>query len=80
MKSIESTISFFNKDETTTSWKYLQTNSTSLDTTIHNGMAISLAGQLWDKKLDGRTLIIQNGVSTVIPTNTTGRIINLWVN
>ncbi len=80
MKSFDSSFRVFNKDETTAGWRYYTLNSKSPDTLIHNGMAISLAGQLWDKKQDGRTLIIQNGVSSVIPASNTGRIINLWVN
>ena len=80
MKNFESSVRVFNKDETTYGWHNYNLNSKTVDTMIHNGMALSLAGQLWDKKQDGRTLVIQNGVSTIIPASTTGRIINLWVN
>ena len=43
-------------------------------------MAISLAGNLWDKKQDGRILIIHNGMPTILPASTTGRMINCWIN
>lgn len=80
MKSFETSVRVYNKNESKSGWIYYTSNSTSIDSTIRNGMAISLAGQLWDKKQDGRTLIIQNGISTIIPASTIGRIINLWVN
>jgi hypothetical protein len=43
-------------------------------------MNLSIAGQFWDKKGDGRALIINNDSVTVIPAATSGRIINLWTN
>lgn len=79
-KSFESSARIYNKDEATSGWHNYNPNSKLVDTLIHNGMALSLAGQLWDKKQDGRALIIQNGVTTIIPAATNGRIINLWVN
>ncbi len=79
-KSFESSFRVYNKDETTSGWHNYNPNSKLADTSIHNGMAISLAGNMWDKKQDGRILIIHNGSSTIIPASTSGRIINLWMN
>ncbi len=80
MKSFETSVRVYTINEATSGWSYYTANSTSIYPPIHSGMAVSLAGQLWDKKQDGRTLIIQNGISTIIPPSSTGRIINLWVN
>ena len=79
-KSFEKTLRVFNKEEATAGWHNYNLNSTSADTSIHNGMAISLAGNLWDKKQDGRILIIHNGMPTILPASTTGRMINCCIN
>jgi hypothetical protein len=80
MSNFESYIHVFEKTNQSISWKSFNIKSPSANTTIHYGMNLAIAGQFWDKKGDGRALVINNDSVSVIPAATTGRMINLWTN
>ena len=80
MKSFGASVRVFSISEAKSGWSNYTPNSALADSTIRNGMAIGLAGKIWDKKQDGRLLLIQNGISTILPASTKGRLINCWIN
>ena len=80
MNNFESSVHVFEKSPQSIGWKSFNVKNPSANSSIHYGMNLSIAGQFWDKKGDGRALVINNDTSTVIPAASTGRIINLWTN
>ncbi len=80
MSRFESSIHIFQKSSQSMGWKTYDIKSPNANTAIHYGMNLSIAGQFWDKKGDGRALVINNDSVSVIPAATTGRMINLWTN
>ena len=47
---------------------------------IHYGMNVFFTGALWNKKAEGRVLVLNNDSLTVFSPDFSGRIINLWIN
>ncbi|TAH10011.1 MAG: hypothetical protein EAZ12_05415 [Sphingobacteriia bacterium] len=80
MSQFETSIHVFQKSNQSMGWKLFDIKSPTANSAIHYGMNLSIAGQFWDKKGDGRALVINNDSITVIPAATTGRMINLWTN
>ncbi len=80
MSRFETSIQVFQKSNQSMGWKLFDIKSPTANSSIHYGMNLSIAGQFWDKKGDGRALVINNDSVSVIPAATTGRIINLWTN
>ena len=80
ISQFESSIQVFEKSTHSMGWKYFNVKSPSANSSIHYGMNLSIAGQFWDKKGDGRVLVINNDSVSVIPAGSTGRMINLWTN
>lgn len=80
MSHFETSIHVFEKSNQSMGWKLYDIKSPTTNNPIHFGMNLSIAGQFWDKKGDGRVLVINNDSVSVIPAVTTGRMINLWTN
>ncbi len=80
MSQFETSIHVFEKSNQSKGWKLFDIKSPTTNTAIHYGMNLSIAGQFWDKKGDGRVLVINNDSASVIPAASTGRMINLWTN
>lgn len=61
-------------------WQKYSMGPRSVKAGIHYGMNVFFTGQLWDKKSEGRVLVLNKDSLSVYPPANTGRIINLWLN
>ncbi len=80
MNNFETSIHVFEKANQSMGWKSFKVNAPAANSSIHYGMNLSIAGQFWDKKGDGRALVINNDSVSIIPAASNGRMINLWTN
>lgn len=61
-------------------WEKYSMGPRSVKAGVHYGMNVFFTGQLWDKKSEGRVLVLNKDSLTVYPPATFGRIVNLWLN
>lgn len=61
-------------------WQKYSMGPRSIKAGIHYGMNVFFTGQLWDKKSEGRVLVLNKDSLTVLSPAHNGRIINLWLN
>jgi hypothetical protein len=80
MSNFETSNHVFEKSNQAIGWKNFNVKNPSANSSIHYGMNMAIAGQFWDKKGDGRALVIHNDSVTIIPAANNGRMINLWTN
>ena len=61
-------------------WQKYSMGPRAVKAGIHYGMNVFFTGALWDKKAEGRVLVLNKDSLTVFSPAYTGRIINLWIN
>jgi Carbon-nitrogen hydrolase len=61
-------------------WQKYTMGTRAVKAGIHYGMNVFFTGQLWDKKSEGRVLLLNKDTLTVLSPAYAGRIINLWLN